>query len=274
MSETLTTLSPADFQQAWARGTEELLNRTTGSGFSCEVRAREGSVPPVGQYARFSVAGPLEGEAALFVTPEAAVSLTQLFPGTPQDKTAELDSPQLDGLADIFRQLAANVNAAFASSTSEKDAVTFCDTEAPSWLLRCRAGFDVHAHGPNLPELALHLLLSPELAAAFASEPVSPPTFSSHEPMHTRHETNLQFLKDVEVGVSLRFGKTNLRLHKVLEMMPGEVMELDQQVQDPVELLVGNRVIAKGEVVVVDGNYGLRITDVVSPSERIESLCD
>ena len=49
-------------------------------------------------------------------------------------------------------------------------------------------------------------------------------------------------------------------------------MELNQYVRDPVELLVGNKVIARGEVVVVDGNYGLRVTQIISPMERIESL--
>jgi flagellar motor switch protein FliN/FliY len=50
------------------------------------------------------------------------------------------------------------------------------------------------------------------------------------------------------------------------------VVELNQYVQDPVELLVGKKVIARGEVVVVDGNYGLRVMEIISPMERIESL--
>jgi flagellar motor switch protein FliN/FliY len=52
----------------------------------------------------------------------------------------------------------------------------------------------------------------------------------------------------------------------------GSVVELDQNVQDPVELLVGGKVIAHGEVVIVDGSYGLRVAEIVSPMERIESL--
>lgn len=77
---------------------------------------------------------------------------------------------------------------------------------------------------------------------------------------------------DVELEVVLRFGQREMLLRDVLNLAPGTVLELDQQVQDPVELLVGNKVIAWGEVVAVDGNYGLRITRLASREERLESL--
>lgn len=272
MSATLTIPNLTDYQQAWARGAEALLSQTAASTFAAEVRAREGAVPPVGQYARFSISAPLEGDMALFVTPEAAWSLSQLCLGQPLDKTAEFDPTHHEALIEFFRQLAGSVSTALASTVGEEVTVSFCDTETPLWVPRSRIGFDVRAAGPMVPELLFHLLLSPDLSAAFPPEPVTESAVSSQGLMHPRHETNLQFLKDVEVGVALRFGKTSLRLQRVLEMMPGEVIELDQQVKDPVELLVGNRVIARGEVVVVDGDYGLRILDVVSPTERIESV--
>ncbi len=63
-----------------------------------------------------------------------------------------------------------------------------------------------------------------------------------------------------------------MRLRDVLELHPGTVVELDRQVQEPVELLVDTKLIAKGEVVVIDGNYGLRISDVVAPRELAETL--
>ncbi|MDE3179694.1 MAG: FliM/FliN family flagellar motor switch protein, partial [Acidobacteriota bacterium] len=69
-----------------------------------------------------------------------------------------------------------------------------------------------------------------------------------------------------------RFGRREMLLGDVLHLAPGSVVELDQQVQDPVELLVGDKVVAWGEVVVVDGNYGLRITNLPSREERLQSL--
>ncbi|MGH9685685.1 MAG: flagellar motor switch protein FliN [Candidatus Acidiferrales bacterium] len=83
---------------------------------------------------------------------------------------------------------------------------------------------------------------------------------------------NLDLLLDVELDASLRFGQRDMLLREILELRPGSVVELDRKVQEPAELLVSGRVIARGEVVIVDGNYGLRITDIVQPQQRIESL--
>lgn len=74
---------------------------------------------------------------------------------------------------------------------------------------------------------------------------------------------NLDLLSGVELPVTLCFGRRRLRLREVLELNAGSVVELDRQVEDPVELLLEGRVIARGEVVVVDGNYGLRVLEVV-----------
>jgi flagellar motor switch protein FliN/FliY len=70
---------------------------------------------------------------------------------------------------------------------------------------------------------------------------------------------------DVELNVTLRFGKRHLSLREVLELTSGSVVELDRQVDEPVELLLNGKVIAKGEAVVIDGNYGLRVSEVLQP---------
>jgi flagellar motor switch protein FliN/FliY len=76
---------------------------------------------------------------------------------------------------------------------------------------------------------------------------------------------NLNLVMDVELNVTLRFGKRQLSLREVLELTTGSVIELDRQVEEPVELLLDGKVIAKGEAVVVDGNYGLRVVEVCQP---------
>jgi len=70
---------------------------------------------------------------------------------------------------------------------------------------------------------------------------------------------------DVELNVTLRFGQRQLTLREVLELTSGSVVELDRQVDEPVELLLDGVVIARGEAVVIDGNYGLRVTEVSQP---------
>lgn len=76
---------------------------------------------------------------------------------------------------------------------------------------------------------------------------------------------NLNLVLDVELSMSLRFGRRQLPLREVLELANGSVVELDRQVDDPVELLLDGRVIARGEAVIVDGNYGLRVTEITEP---------
>jgi flagellar motor switch protein FliN/FliY len=76
---------------------------------------------------------------------------------------------------------------------------------------------------------------------------------------------NLKLVMDVELSVSLRFGKRQLPLRDVLELTSGSVIELDCQVDEPVDLLLDGKVIARGEAVIIDGNYGLRITSIPQP---------
>lgn len=79
-------------------------------------------------------------------------------------------------------------------------------------------------------------------------------------------------LVDVELEATLRFGCREMPLGDVLDLGPGDVVELDRQVNDPVDLIVGDKVVARGEVVLVNGNFGLRVTEVAEPRKRLESI--
>ena len=82
----------------------------------------------------------------------------------------------------------------------------------------------------------------------------------------------LELLLDVELEASLRFGVREMPLGEILELGPGDVVELDRQVADPVDLIVGDKIVARGEVVLVNGNFGLRVTEVAAPKRRLESV--
>jgi flagellar motor switch protein FliN/FliY len=82
----------------------------------------------------------------------------------------------------------------------------------------------------------------------------------------------MDLLLDVELDVTLRFGGRQMLLHDVCELAPGSVLELDRHIDDPVELMVGNKIIAWGEVVVVDGNYGVRVNRLVHRRERMAAM--
>ncbi|WP_109484655.1 FliM/FliN family flagellar motor switch protein [Occallatibacter savannae] len=82
----------------------------------------------------------------------------------------------------------------------------------------------------------------------------------------------VELLLDVELEAALRFGCCEMPLGEILELGPGDVVELDRQVTDPVDLIVGNKIVARGAVVLVDGNFGLRVTEVAAPQKRLESI--
>ena len=82
----------------------------------------------------------------------------------------------------------------------------------------------------------------------------------------------LELLLDVELEASLRFGSREMPLGEILDLGPGDVVELDRHVADPVDLIVGDKIVARGEVVLVNGNFGLRVTEVAAPRKRLESI--
>ena len=87
-----------------------------------------------------------------------------------------------------------------------------------------------------------------------------------------QQQARLDVILDIDLPVVVRFGRTEMPLRAVTRIAPGSVIDLGRSPDDPVELLVSDRVVARGEVVVVGGNYGIRIVDVVSPSERVRSM--
>jgi flagellar motor switch protein FliN len=103
---------------------------------------------------------------------------------------------------------------------------------------------------------------------------VQPATFSSFETsgLGQQETKNLDMLLDIPLQVTVELGRTNRSVKDILEMSSGSIIELDKLAGEPVDILVNSRLIAKGEVVVIDENFGVRITDIVSPSDRLNKL--
>ncbi len=83
---------------------------------------------------------------------------------------------------------------------------------------------------------------------------------------------NIDLLMDIELPVIVRIGRTELLLQDILKLTPGAIIELNKGMDDPIDMLVNNKLVARGEVVVVDGNFAFRITEIVSQAARIRSL--
>ncbi len=83
---------------------------------------------------------------------------------------------------------------------------------------------------------------------------------------------SLDFILDIPLKVSVELGRTRLPIRDILQLSQGSVVELSKFAGEPLEVLVNDRLIARGEVVVVNEKFGIRLTDIISPVERIEQL--
>ena len=88
----------------------------------------------------------------------------------------------------------------------------------------------------------------------------------------TTGETNLDVILDIPVTLSMEIGRTELPIHNLLQLNQGSVVELDRLAGEPLDVLINGTLIAHGEVVVVNEKFGIRLTDVISPAERVKNL--
>ncbi|MBN9661706.1 MAG: flagellar motor switch protein FliN [Acidobacteria bacterium] len=108
-------------------------------------------------------------------------------------------------------------------------------------------------------------------APAPEAEP-EPPSRLAARPVPGRTSRTLDLLMEVELPVGVSFGRAQMRLKDAIKLTTGSIVELNRSVAEPVEIIVNNCVIARGEVVVVEGNYGVRIKEIISRDERLRTL--
>jgi flagellar motor switch protein FliN/FliY len=92
------------------------------------------------------------------------------------------------------------------------------------------------------------------------------------KPATSSDEINMDVILDVPVTVSMEIGRTQINIRNLLQLNQGSVVELDRFAGEPLDVLVNGTLIAHGEVVVVNDKFGIRLTDVISPSERVKRL--
>lgn len=92
------------------------------------------------------------------------------------------------------------------------------------------------------------------------------------EPTSGVEPRNIALLMDVNLPVSIELGRTRMAISDILNLGPGSVVELDKLAGEPVDVLVNQKIVARGEVVVIDENFGVRVTQLISPDERLRML--
>ncbi len=269
---------PAEFLQMWADSFSQVVGQITGSAVSCGVRTEappDLTPPEEGDFwAGVTCSGALRGEMTLRFAGATVLRLAQIFMSEPATPEASPTADHREAVVELLRQVSGIVSSTAKPRWGEVQLLVEPAAAAPSWSSAGTFWLQIGEDGPAsmAVEFGLSAALVAELktekaevkagAAPSVLDPASPLPSSAPSPDAGQGTGALDLLMDVQLAMTLRFGTKRLLLREVLDLSPGAVVELDRKVQEPVDLLLDGRLVARGEVVVIDGNYGLRVTDV------------
>jgi flagellar motor switch protein FliN len=246
------------FAAAFAESIGEALKSATGSLWPLVVL--NGPNPPTQKgmpvHYRLSVEGAFTGECFVeFYEPQVMRLLSKML----QEPVAEFTDAHSGTLA---RFIASATEELVASRSSEYGQLRF-RVERVSGLAFGGMFVVPIATSEESPDVQVLLYFGGELLDTLSLLQDSTNERKGDKAVVAPH--NLKLVMDVELNVSLRFGQRQLPLREVLDLASGSVIELDRMADEPVELYLDGKLIARGEAVVVDGNYGLRVTEIPQP---------
>ncbi len=242
------------------------------------------------------------GELALVAERELVALLSEAMVG------GDLKSAFKDEHLDAFKELGNQILGAVSTALGQHYEVSLAATQArispfdpssPPFSLNGAASIEVRISMDDKERGQVRLFLSQPLVMAFTehSEDIAPSTppprqqpshdapltdvenvarsnsFDKSLAMSSQSQSpNVDMLLDIPLNVTIELGRARLSIRKILELGPGSIVELDRLAGEPVDLLVNDRVVARGEVVVVDEYFGIRVLSLISPEERIKQL--
>jgi len=242
----------------------------------------------------------LSGALAFTLPLREGTMLVDLMLGGEGAPSDELVGDSKDALAETFNQVMGSANQTLSDLAGETFAIANVEISATApeagplgELLGAGTFQDVAlATSQDALKTTIHLLFpdallqqmkrklglaeAPPAPAAPAPSPVAAQAAPARQaPAATGpvvDSGNLDLLLDIQLPVVVRMGQTEMQMGELLKLTPGSILELNRSADAPVELLVNGKLIAKGEVVVVDGNFAFRITEIESRANRIRSL--
>jgi flagellar motor switch protein FliN/FliY len=223
--------------------------------------------------------GAVHGEMSLRLPVASGTRLAQKFLGETEPAAAPVAAEAIapesitadnkEALEELLRQIAGLAATSLAAIAGGEVQLHLAASAAPSWSSDAVTCLQTRTEVEGGPTTTVEIQISPALAAelqprltpAQTSAQPSPPPSTLPPP-----SSSYGRLMDVGLDVKLRFGTRRMLLRDVLALSAGVVVELDNALHSPVDLLLDGRLIAQGDVVVVDGKYGLRVTSVVEPA--------
>ncbi|TCK75484.1 FliM/FliN family flagellar motor C-terminal domain-containing protein [Acidipila rosea] len=266
-----------NFSEVWLVELPKLLTSELGAEAVIEPMS---GLPPTGRLVAVEV---LHGSSHRLLAAVDAASLSSLLVAAKVTSTEPDEERDRDLWTDLLRQASTQTAAAFGEGLDVRVQLAEMRGSSFEWYT-LRVGenrLPLAVRFENVvPKTAGTGSASADPAKGSSNEartvnsagafpPGSKPASSHSAALPSR---GLDLLLDVELEASLRFGSREMTLNEVLDLGAGDVVELERHVADPVDLLVGDKIVARGEVVLVNGCFGLRVTEVAEPKMRLESI--
>lgn len=259
----------AEYVEVWANVLAQVLTQVAGRSIALQLQ--DVSSPPTTTDLQMvaTAAGALRGEMSVRIAAQGVIALAQVFLGESPDPAAEFKPEHREAVEELFRQVAGQTATALTPRWGEVQ-LRIESVESVSWS-PAASGWLTSSPESSLPlqlgwqlSPALHAMLLAAVRANEQPQEAASTGPSAKPPGQLPGDAKLDVVLDAELEVMLRFGSRTMILRDILELGPGSVVELDRQVQDPADLLLDGKLIARGEVVVVEGHYGLRVLEVIS----------
>ena len=251
-----------------------------------DAPSQNGIKPPV-VVANVTLKGDVNTKAELLCTPVLVSAVSEWMMGEEEiSKNENLGSDELDAAKEIF----SNLLSAFATSLGAQKELPKISFEVASVnFLNEESELDLGAYeklflfNVKMEDISEHVGFACDRALMKIFEPKSAETqaetqeggdakSASKSDLSAEEMRNIGLIMDVRLPIRVRIGSKRMLLKDVLSMDIGSVIELNQLANDPLEILIGDKVIALGEVVIIDGNFGIQITQIGSKRERLQQL--
>lgn len=236
------------------------LAATLSQLMACEVTPdldREQEAPGAELWCTARVQGEIACQVAIGVTRVTGLRLARAMLSEVPLEGAEFTAEDQELLAEFWKQVFGRATTDLKALLNDT-ALEYASAEAPEWKPGQSSTLALKS---DKASLTFALAISSELSTRLNGE--NKATIPPESAVDFVEANNLDLLLDVPLAVTLRFGKRPMPLREILQLTSGSVVELDRQAEDAVDLLLDERLIARGQVVVVDGCYGLRVTEVV-----------
>lgn len=283
----------SDFMKLFLDETVGTIEALIGSAPALEKKEEQelsiisNIVPPI-VLVRLKVSGDVEADAMVALPPNLSASLSDMMMGEEPSEREDVNDDDLDATKEIV----SNIFGAIANSLSAQkelpnlsfsvEGIEFVSGDDEVSLESFSKMYVYKFKLDSISSLLMFIMDEKLLNALFDSPNKTPdkePEASQEsgargENVHLNSDemSNIALIMDVKLPVRVRIGKKRMLLKDVLNMDIGSVIELNQLANDPLDILVDNHVVAQGEVVIVDGNFGVQITTIGTKKERLTQL--